>query len=259
MSLNTPIRDWAAQRVWIIGASSGIGASLAQALHRLGARVALSARRVDALRAVNPGLPVERQLILPLDITQPASVCAAEEALCAAWGGYELVVVMAGDYVPMDAWNFARARADALLAVNLHGPLNVLAQILPRLRQQGYGGLALVSSVAGYCGLPKSLIYGASKAALINLAESLYFDLHPRGLAVYLVNPGFVRTPLTAQNDFAMPALITADEAAQEIIRGLARGDFELHFPRRFTRLMKLLRLLPYRWFFPLVMRKTQI
>ena len=258
MSLNAPILDWATQRVWIIGASSGIGASLAKLLSQRGAAVALSARRTDLLQSVASELVGERHLILPLDITIPATVRETEERLWNAWGGYDLVVIMAGDYVPMDAWNLDAIQANKLLAVNLHGPINVLEHILPRLRAQGRGGLALVSSVAGYRGLPRSLIYGPSKAALINLAESLYFDLHPLGLAVYLINPGFVRTPLTAQNEFKMPALISAKEAAEEIVRGFAHGAFEIHFPRRFTGLLKLLRLLPYRWYFSLVMRKTQ-
>lgn len=258
MSLNPPIRDWHQRKVWIIGASSGIGASLAHALDRRGATLALSARRADALQRVAAALSPTRTVLLPLDVTVPETLREAEQHLWTTWGGYDLVVIMAGDYVPMDAWRFDRAQAARLLAVNLHGPLNVLERVLPRLRLQSHGGIALVSSVAGYRGLPKSLVYGPSKAAIINLAESLYFDLHPVGLAVYLINPGFVRTPLTAQNDFRMPALITADEAAEEIIRGWSRGEFEIHFPRRFTRLLKLLQLLPYRWYFSLVTRKTK-
>jgi short-subunit dehydrogenase len=123
------------------------------------------------------------------------------------------------------------------------------------MAKQGSGTLALVSSVAGYRGLPKSLVYGPTKAAIINLAEALYLDLRPRGIGVCVVNPGFVRTPLTAQNDFHMPALISPEEAAREIVAGLARGAFEIHFPRRFTRVLKLLRVLPYRWYFAAVRR----
>jgi NAD(P)-dependent dehydrogenase (short-subunit alcohol dehydrogenase family) len=210
------------------------------------------------LRAVAADFDPAKSCILPLDITSLEQVGRAEQSLCAQWAGYDLVIVMAGDYRPMHAWDFELGAVEHVLAVNLHGPLNVLAQVLPRLLAQRSGGLALVSSVAGYRGLPKSLAYGPSKAALINLAESLYFDLTPRGIGVYLINPGFVRTPLTAQNDFEMPALITADEAAAEIIRGFARGDFEIHFPRRFSRVMKLLRHLPYRWYFSLIARKTR-
>jgi len=111
--------------------------------------------------------------------------------------------------------------------------------------------------VAGYRGLPKALGYGPSKAALTHLAEVLYLDLHPRGLGVSVVQPGFVATPLTAGNDFHMPALITPEVAAAEILGGWARGEFEIHFPKRFTRWLKLMRLLPYSLFFRLVRRST--
>lgn len=258
MALNTGIRDWSARRVWIIGASSGIGASLARTLLARGARVAVSARRADALAALVADHDPARTLVLPLDMTRPEETAAAEQRLVSAWQGYDLVVVMAGDYTPMRADDFDLPRARALLEVNLAGPFNVLAAVLPRLLAQRAGALALVSSVAGYRGLPRSLAYGPGKAALINLAESLYFDLHPRGIDVCVVNPGFVQTPLTAGNDFEMPALITPEEAAEEMIAGFARGDFEIHFPRRFTRVMKLLRHLPYRLYFPLIAWKTR-
>jgi short-subunit dehydrogenase len=130
--------------------------------------------------------------------------------------------------------------------------------MLPRLLAQGHGHVSLVSSVAGYRGLPKSLAYGPTKAALTHLAEALYFDLHPAGLGVSVVNPGFVQTPLTAQNDFHMPALMQPADAAQCMLQGWQSGDFEIHFPKRFTRWMKLMRILPYAWYFPLVARMTR-
>jgi short-subunit dehydrogenase len=115
----------------------------------------------------------------------------------------------------------------------------------------------VISSVAGFRGLPKSLAYGPTKAALTNLAENLYLDLEPLGLGVSVIHPGFVKTLLTAQNDFAMPALITPEQAAEAMVAGWAKGDFDIHFPKRFTRVMKLLRLLPYRAYFPAVRRAT--
>jgi short-subunit dehydrogenase len=124
-------------------------------------------------------------------------------------------------------------------------------------RRQGH--ISLVSSVAGFRGLPQSLAYGPTKAALIHLAETLYLDLQPQGLGVSVINPGFVDTPLTAGNDFHMPALMSPDEAAQAIVQGWAKGEFEIHFPKRFTRVMKLLRLLPYRLYFALVRRITRL
>jgi short-subunit dehydrogenase len=142
--------------------------------------------------------------------------------------------------------------------VNTLGALQILDAVVPSMLQRASGHVSLISSVAGYRGLPLSLAYGPTKAALINLAESLYLDLQPHGIGVSLINPGFVDTPLTAQNQFQMPALITADEAAQAIVRGWQRGEFEIHFPKRFTRVMKLLRLLPYRAYFPLIQRLTR-
>jgi short-subunit dehydrogenase len=120
-----------------------------------------------------------------------------------------------------------------------------------------HGHISLVSSVAGYRGLPQSLAYGPTKAALINLAETLYLDLQPQGVGVSVISPGFVDTPLTAQNDFHMPALITPEQAAQAIVQGWALGEFDIHFPKRFTLVMKLLRLLPYRLYFAVVRRMT--
>jgi short-subunit dehydrogenase len=164
-------------------------------------------------------------------------------------------MVMAGDYQPMRAWEVDLAAARSMVEVNLMGAFNVIAAVMPTLLRQRGGMLALVSSVAGYRGLPKSLVYGPTKAALINLAETLYIDLRPRGIGVCVVNPGFVKTPLTDQNDFRMPALISAEEAAREIVAGLGRGEFEIHFPRRFTRVLRLLRLLPYRLYFAAIRR----
>jgi NAD(P)-dependent dehydrogenase (short-subunit alcohol dehydrogenase family) len=255
--LNPPFTAWTARRVWVIGASSGIGAELARALIARGARVAVSARRADALReAVGVGglAPAE---VLPLDVTDATAVAAACESLRAGWGGIDLVLWVAGTYQPMRAQDFELQAARRMLDTNLNAVFGGLAAILPMLLAQGAGGLALVSSVAGYSGLPHALVYGPTKAALINLAESLYLDLRPAGIGVYLVNPGYVDTPATATNAYPMPALITAREAAESTLAGIAAGRFEIHYPRRFTRWLKLARLLPYRLYFALVRKVT--
>jgi len=257
MPLNPPIRDWRDRRCWIVGASTGIGAALAQALAAKGARVALSARRAEALHELAQGCGKGRALALPLDITDAAALEKAAAAIAEAWGGLDLVVVMAGEYKPMRAWEIRLEEARRMIDVNLAGTFNVLAAAVPRLLAQGGGTIALVSSVAGYRGLPRSLVYGPTKAAVINLAEALYLDLQPRGIGVCVVNPGFVRTPMTDQNDFRMPALIEPEEAAREIVAGLAAGEFEIHFPKRFTRWLKVLRLLPYARYFPAVRKAT--
>jgi short-subunit dehydrogenase len=256
--LNPPLPAWPAARVWVIGASYGIGAATAQALLRAGARVALSARSADKLAAVADGYGAAAR-VLPLDFTRGADVAAAWEEICQTWGGCDLVLVVAGTHREFRAWDLTEAGADALLETNLNGPLATVAAVLPGIIAQGSGAIGIVSSVAGYRGLPKALVYGASKAALINFTEALYLDLHPRGIGVYLVNPGFVDTPLTARNDFRMPNLISADEAAAEILAGLRAGRFEIHFPRAFTRKLKLMQLLPYRLYFALVRRATGV
>lgn len=255
--MNTPIRDWEGQRVWIIGASSGIGAALAAALLQRGAHVAVSARRAEALRALAGGHREAR--VLAFDFNDDDAFSAASDDLFKTWGGIDLVVFCAGAYAPMRAWQLDANDIDRLLAINLRAPMAATARLIPQLLTQGGGALAFVSSVAGYRGLPKAAAYGPTKAALINFAETLYLDLAPRGLSVYLINPGFVATPMTAVNDFEMPALISPQQAAEEIIAGFGRGGFEIHFPRRFTLWLKLLRMLPYGLYFALVRRFTRL
>lgn len=253
--MNTPITDWFGRRVWLLGASSGIGAALARALLAKGARVAVSARSPGKLVAVVGNAP--GGLVLPCDATDADALAAASARLVSEWGGIDLAIYVAGDYVPMRAWELDLAKARRMLAVNLDGALAFAACVVPQLLRQQSGEIAFVASVAGYRGLPKSLIYGPSKAALINFAEALALDLQPRGVSVRVINPGFVATPLTAQNDFAMPALQTPEQAAEAILDGYRSSAFEIHFPKRFTRFMKLLSLLPARLYFPLIRRMT--
>ncbi len=259
MALNKKITDWSNKRVWIIGASTGIGAALASQLHALNSKVAVSARSADKLDAMVAQLGAERTIALPLDITRVETIKAAEEKLVAAWGGYDLVVFMAGDYTSMRAWELDLKVAKQMVSINWEGFLNGLSIVIPRLMQAGNGGIALVSSVAGYRGLPKSLVYGPTKAALINLAEVLYLDLKEKGLDIYVICPGFVKTPMTDKNDFIMPSLISPEEAATEIIRGFEKGEFEIHFPKNFTRMLKTLQLLPYSLYFSAIKKSTKL
>jgi short-subunit dehydrogenase len=242
-ALNQKIRDWKSHRVWIVGASSGIGAALAAALREKGARVSLSARSADKLNAI----ATEADLVLPLDVTNADSIQKSYAEIEQNWGGVDLVIYCAGYYKPMRAWELEPNEIETTLKINLHGVYNLLNTAVPQLIDQASGGICLIASVAGYTGLPKAVAYGPSKAAMINLAQILYSDLRPKGIDVYLVNPGFVDTRLTKQNDFAMPALITPDEAAASIITGLEKGNFEINFPKRFTSFMRLLAVLPDR------------
>lgn len=253
--MNPRIDSWQGRRVWLIGASTGIGAATARLLLARGARVALSSRRREALDALAEGQPAA--LVLPLDVTARATVEQARDAIVAAWGGFDLVLVLAGGYNEMRADAIDLAAADAMIDLNIRGAYTCLAAVVPQLLAQGAGGIGLVASVAGYGGLPKALVYGPTKAALINLSECLYLDLHDKGLAVYQINPGFVDTPLTAGNDFAMPALMTADAAALAMVEGIEQGQFHIHFPKRFTFGLRLARLLPYRLYFWLIHKVT--
>ncbi len=257
MSMNKPIESWQGCRVWIIGASSGIGAALARALIAKGAHVAMSARNVQALSAVAAGERAQQTLLLPLDVTRAEELVAAFERINSTWSGLDLAVFLAGSHQPVRAWELDAGAARALVETNLIGVMNAVATLAPTFSRKSQGAIAVVSSVAGYGGLPSGLVYGATKAALINFTETLYLDLAPRGVGVYLVNPGFVKTPLTDKNAFKMPALISAQKAAEEMIKGFEAGVFEIHFPKRFTYWLKLLRLLPYRIYFPLIHKFT--
>ena len=249
--MNPKITDWQGKRVWLLGASAGIGAALAQELAKRGARLALSARNEEKLRA----LDIPDALILPCDATDTNSLAAARDKLLLDWWGVDLVIYLAGDYVPMGADNFDLAQAEKVIEVNFLAAMRLTATVLPHL--QAGGGIAFVASVAGYRGLPKALAYGPGKAALIHFAEVLHLDLAPKNIGVWVINPGFVATRLTAKNDFTMPALISPEEAAILTVDGLKRGKFEIHFPKRFTLFMKFMALLPYRLYFPFIRRTT--
>ncbi len=254
MALNRRMVDWHGRTVWLLGASTGIGRATASALHTQGANVVVSARSADTLNAfadTHPGA-----VALALDVTDRLAVQAAARAL-ARRGALDCVVYCAGHYHAMEATRIDMPDLLRHIEINYLGALYLLDAVLPHLLAQPLSErtgqrahISLMGSVAGYRGLPNSLAYGPTKAALINLAEVLYLDLHGQGVGVSLINPGFVDTPLTRQNEFKMPALITAEQAAREILRGWARGEFEIDFPKRFTRWMKALQLLPYPAFF---------
>ncbi len=254
MPLNRPMLDWHGKSVWMVGASTGIGRATASALHAQGARVFLSARNTVALNeftAAHPGA-----VALPLDAVDREAVTAAMQVILEA-GALDAVVYCAGYYRELRATGFDLAEMLRHEQVNYVGALHVLDAVLPHFIARQAGHISLVSSVAGYRGLPKSLAYGPTKAALINLAETLYADLRDSGIGVSLISPGFVETPLTANNEFRMPALITPGQAADEILKGWRKGRFEIHFPRRFTAWMKILQLLPYRLYFMAIRRFT--
>ena len=254
--LNPPLGPWTGLRVWVVGASSGIGRAVADALHAKGAIVYVSARNAAALARFTAHRPGTRAL--PMDALDRRLVRAIADSLLAD-GPLDMVVYSAGHFREATATAYDLEEMMKHQEVNYVGALHVLDAVLPSMVRAGRGHISLLGSVAGWRGLPRSLGYGPTKAALISLAESMYLELHGRGIGVSIVNPGFVETPLTAQNSFEMPALIGADEAAREMISGWERGHFEIHFPRRFTWPMKLLALLPFRLYQALVRGRTGV
>lgn len=255
MALNPRITDWNGRVVWLVGASSGIGLATAKQLHALGAQVIVSARNVAAIAAFEAGH--EGSLGIALDATDREAMARAVERIVARYGRIDLALYCAGHYAAMRATAFDLDQMLQHDKVNYVGALYLLDAVLPVLMRQKSGHLSLVASVAGYRGLPNALAYGPTKAALINLAQTLYLDLEPLGIGVSVVCPGFVETPLTAQNEFKMPALIQPDEAARQMIAGWAAGEFEIHFPKRFTRFLKALSHLGDGLYFNTIRRVT--
>lgn len=255
-SMNPRITEWTGRSVWLIGASSGIGLATAHALHGKGARVVVSARQADALQQFVDTHTGATAVVL--DVQQTAAVQEAAHYV-QRQQGLDVVIYCAGHYQALRATEFDLTSMLLHQDINYVGALRVLDGVLPALLHQGYGHISLLASVAGYRGLPQSLAYGPTKAAMIHLAEALYYDLSPKGIGVSVVNPGFVQTPLTAQNSFHMPALIQPAQAAHAMLKGWAKGQFEIHYPKRFTLWLKGLRVLPYRWYFALVRKATRL
>ena len=241
--------------IWVTGASSGIGAALSRELADRGARVAISARRADRLEEVSGG----RMTVVPLDVTDHAAVLAAADAVREALGDIDTVVLNAGAWAQTDVRQWDHEAFRTQVETNLIGASSGIAAVLPRMLEQGRGRIVVVSSVAGYRGVPGAEAYGATKAALINLAESLRADLAPAGITVQWVSPGFVRTELTDTNTFPMPFLIDADEAAESIADGLESGRPEIVFPLAMAAGMKLLDLVPHRMWTPIWQRQSRL
>ena len=229
------------KNIVIIGASHGIGRDLAFEFFKENANLFLAARDLDALTKIKIELQDKAQ-IFALDVIDENHVREVLESI----SQIDLFIYCAGIYKPMVSYKIDLVEAKKINDVNFVGALNCLDVVIKKMLKQKSGHIALVASVAGYVGLPKSFAYGASKAAMINLAETLYVELMPFNIAVSVINPGFVKTRLTDLNDFKMPAIITSKEAALIIAKGLKAKKFEIDFPKKFTIWLKILRILPY-------------
>lgn len=240
---------------WIIGASSGIGEALTNKLYEENYDLVISARSLDRLELIKENLLSKNHnlgkiLVDQLDVSNRDSLQKTLEKTIEEFQKIDLVIFCSALYKPMSATDFDLELSKKIIDVNLVGALNLLHLIVPQMTKQKSGHIAFIASVAGYCGLPKSFAYGASKAALINLCEGIYPELKLNGIDLSVINPGFVKTPLTDQNNFKMPFLISSKEAADVIFQGLMKKKFEIHFPKKFTFFLKILRLLPYKIFF---------
>ncbi len=246
--------------VWITGASSGLGRQAAVEFARRGWRVAATARRADLLDDLVQGFsdPLGEIVAFPGDITDAAAMAGLLARIEHELGPVGIAVLNAGIHQELRAERFTASALRALFEVNVFGTANGLEALIPRMIGRGGGRICLVASMAGYIGLPTASAYGASKAALIHLGESLRIELEPKGVTVSVVCPGFVKTPATDRNTFTMPFLMPVERAARCLVDGVLDGRFEVSFPWRFAMIMKLLRCLPYGVSLPLIARITR-
>ena len=231
--------DFFEKTYWLIGASEGLGRALAKRLDAEGARLILSARNRERLDTLNAELT--SATALALDVTDGDSVRRAAQEV----GDVDGVIYSVGAYEPMRATEWDGETALILADVNFTGAMRVLGEVVPKMVAQDRGDITLIGSLAGYRGLPAAIGYGASKAALVSLAETMRFDLKDTGIVVRLVNPGFIKTRLTQKNDFRMPMLMTPDEAAARVVKAMQKRRFRTDFPAPFSWMIRLLAFLP--------------
>ena len=239
------------KKIWITGASSGIGKSVAEKFANEGWKVAVSARRKELLDelAKNPNI-----VSFPLDVTNRNQINEVFKNIIDNFGDLDICLFSSGTYEPKDEQNIDPYKIKNVINVNFLGVIDCVKSVERYFKDKKSGHISIVSSIAGYRGLPNSSGYGPSKAALTNFSESIYFDFKKFGVRVSVVSPGFIKTPLTDKNEFPMPFLKTPEYAAEKIFNGLVKSSaFEIHFPKGLTLTLKFLRILPYRLYLFLV------
>jgi len=238
---NLKIENFSGKNVWVIGASSGIGRELCLLLASQNCQVYASARKEQALNQLQSEFPNQIKA-LPLDVLDRQKVLSAFSQI----KKLDMVIYLAADYRPLSLDDLSIENAQSIIDINFSGLIQIIELTTPFFKQQGHGHFSAFASIAGYIGLPSSSIYGATKAAVINLFESLHPEGKKYGIDFSIVNPGFVDTPLTQKNDFPMPFIMTPNKAAEETIKGYSRGEFCIVYPKGFSYFFRFLRILPY-------------
>ncbi|MEO6301156.1 MAG: SDR family NAD(P)-dependent oxidoreductase [Paracoccaceae bacterium] len=248
------MKDWQGKRYWLVGGSEGLGLALAREMHAAGAQLVLSARSAERLAEACRGLPGVQAVVC--DVGDSASVAKA----AAEVGPIDGLAFTAGVYWPMTGSAIDTAQLEAMCNVNFTGCARVLGAVLPAMVARGAGHVVITGSLSGFRGLPGAVGYSASKAGVMALAESLYADLRGTGIKVQVANPGFIKTRLTAKNDFDMPFLMTAEQAAKAMFAHMNTDRFKVSFPTVFSWVFRLSQFMPdwayYRLFAPISSRK---
>ena len=246
------------KNIWITGASSGIGKALAIRFAQKGWQVAASARRENLLNKISE---LNKNISpFPLDVTNKEKCKEVFEEIKNKYQNLDICFFSTGTWDPKKEKNIDIEQMESVMKINFFGTLNCIKTVENYFKDKKSGHISIVSSVAGYRGLPNSTGYGASKAALINLAESLYFDFGRHNVRISLVSPGFIKTPMTDKNEFKMPFLKTPEFAADKIYNGLVNGsNFEIDFPKELTLILKLLKILPNRLYLYLIKKLTKL
>jgi len=234
------MQDWQGKTYWLIGASEGLGAALAEQLSRVGVKVILSARNEDRLRELADSLPGQAR-VLPLDVQDSAAVKAAAEEV----GDIDGMIFLAGAYWPFGAKDWNDEQAETMADVNFGGAMRAVGAVLPRMQARDHGHIVLTGSLTAYGGLPGAAPYVATKAGIMSLAESLRCDLQKTGVKVQLLNPGYIRTRLTDKNDFRMPGIMEPEDAARICFEHMNSDSFSRAFPTWFSFIFRGARFLP--------------
>ena len=239
------------KKIWITGASSGIGKAVAEKFAKEGWMVAVSARRKEILENMSKDQNI---FSFPLDVTKSEDCKNVFDSIISKFENVDLCIFCSGTYDPKKEQEMDLKQNKFVMDVNYFGTLNCVKAVEKYFKDKRNGHISIVSSIAGYRGLPNSSGYGPSKAALTNFAESIYFDFKKFNVRVSVISPGFIKTPLTDKNEFDMPFLKSPEYAADKVYKGLVNSNsFEIHFPKQLTLILKFLRILPYKIYLFLV------